>query len=261
MLAAQRHREILAELTRLGVVKVTDLARGLGVTEETIRRDLDKLEAEGALLRQHGGAIPAEETEAPNRETSHRFRQSMFVAEKTAIAEYASRFVSENDTIVLDASSTALFLAEQLPDMPLAVITNSANVAMALAHKPLIKVLCAGGTLSAASMSFVGPLAADFIARFHADKVFLSCRALDLERGLSDANDQQALVRTQMVEISDHAFVMLDHSKINKRALFSFSPLTPEMEIITDDQVEPALLKRLKTHAAKVHVAPVQIES
>jgi len=255
MLAAERHRLILQTLEQQGVVRVAHMAEVLSVTEETVRRDLDKLEEDGQLMRRHGGAIPVEHDEVENRETSHRLRERLHVDEKSAIADVALRFVHENDTIALDASSTALFLAERIPNMPLAVLTNSAPVAMALSQKPLVRVLCAGGTLSPASLSFVGPLAAEFMGRFHADKAFLSCRALDSERGLSDANDQQALVRTRMLEISDRAFVMVDHSKLGKRALFSFAPLRPEMDIITTSETDSELLDRLRARVGAVHLA------
>src|SRR5438045_5215952 len=119
MLAVERLREIEKRIKRDGSARVADLARELSVTEETIRRDLEKLEDDRKILRSHGGAVaPA------NGEIPHTERESQQAAEKSAIAREAVKRVSEGDTLFIDASSTALELARILPDMPLTVLTN-----------------------------------------------------------------------------------------------------------------------------------------
>ena len=151
MLALERQREIVSLLAAQGSVRVNELAQRFDVTEETIRRDLDKLEGEGRLVRSHGGAVAALENESP-----HWQREFGHAAEKEAVARAASYLVESGDILILDASSTSWFLARRLPDVPLTVITNSLQIALMLAERATCKVICPGGTLVPVSLSFVG---------------------------------------------------------------------------------------------------------
>ena len=123
MLAEERHRAIRERLARQGSVRVTVLASMFSVTEETIRRDLDKLQDEGFLRRIHGGALPVAES---GTDTPFWYREQVLEDEKRAIAREAAKRIEAGDRILLDASSTAWFLAQEIPeDLPLTVLTNS----------------------------------------------------------------------------------------------------------------------------------------
>ena len=123
-LAAERRREIVAIVDREQSVRVTSLAQFFQVTEETIRRDLEHLEALGKLVRSHGGAMSVVSVlEAPASE-----RVASFIAEKVAIAREATRFIKPDDTVLIDASTTALYLARLMIDMPITVLTNSIQI-------------------------------------------------------------------------------------------------------------------------------------
>ncbi len=132
MLVAERHEKITALVNEKGSIRVSELSQIFKVTEETIRRDLEKLENEGKLQRSHGGAVSIKEQdiEAPYFE-----REIRNVKEKMVVAEEAIKFVSTNDRIILDASTTAWYMAKRLPDLPLTVLTNSMKVAMKLANR------------------------------------------------------------------------------------------------------------------------------
>ncbi len=252
MIAAQRHQEILQELTTRGSVKVSEIAARMAVTEETIRRDLDKLESAGKLRRQHGGAVAVENAD---HELPYWQRELINAGEKTAIATRAAALVSPGDTLVLDASSTAWFLARQLPDVPITVLTTSSQVATALSRRNQIKVLCVGGQLSPASLSFVGPLTEEILLRYRANKAFLSCGGLSLERGVSDTNELQARVRLRMMEISERTILLADHTKFGKSSLALVAPVARMHTLITDDKAPADTLAALRAQGVDVLVA------
>jgi DeoR/GlpR family transcriptional regulator of sugar metabolism len=252
MIAAHRHQEILNEISTKGSVKVSEIAARLSVTEETIRRDLDKLESTGKVRREHGGAVAIE---TADHEMPYWQRELIRAGEKTAIAARAATLVQAGDTIVLDASSTAWFLAKQLPDVPLTVLTNSSQVAVALSRRSQIKVVCVGGQLSPASLSFIGPLTEEMLLRYRANKAFLSCGGVELDRGLSDTNELQARVRQHMIRISERCILMADHSKFGKPALAVVAPLRSMHTVITDAETPAPTLAALRKLGVEVMVA------
>ncbi len=251
MLAIERQREILRVLSEQASVRVPDLAVRFQVAEETIRRDLDKLSAEGRLVRSHGGAVAALEAEQP-----HEQRELLNQPQKEAMAREALRLIEPGDTIALDASSSSWFIARQLPDMPLTVITNSLYVCTALAGREQVSVICTGGTLARTSMSLVGTTTIGFLGRYHAAKLFFSCRALDLQRGLSDISEEQAAVRQAMLDISDRHILMMDSSKWGARALSIVAPIQEVHCIITDSNTPDVDCQTLREAGIEVITAP-----
>jgi len=251
MLAKERQREILNLLEAEGSIRVAAAAKEFGVTEETIRRDLDLMEGEGKLKRSHGGAVPVENN---SLEMPHWQRETVNVEEKRLIGQEAASRVSEGDTIMLDASSTAWFMAQYLVDMPLTVLTNAVQVAQALAKHRHIRLICTGGTMSRASLSFQGPIAESMLDQFHVDKLFLSCRGLSVDRGISDDNDVHAVLKRKMVEIAEHRTLMLDHSKFCKNALTRIARIEEFNALITDSQTDTDILGRIREEGVEVTV-------
>ena len=251
MLAKERQREILNLLEAEGSIRVASLAKEFKVTEETIRRDLDLMEGEGKLKRSHGGAIPIEPT---SREMPYWQRETTNVEEKRLIGEEAASRVSEGDTIMLDASSTAWYMAQCLVDMPLTVLTNAVQIALALSKHRHIRLIFTGGTMSRASLSFQGPLAESALNQFHVDKLFLSCRALDVDRGISDDNDVHAVLKRKMVEIAAHKTLMLDHSKFGNNALTLISKVDAFDALITDPQTDAAMLDQIREDGVEITI-------
>jgi DeoR/GlpR family transcriptional regulator of sugar metabolism len=241
MLALERQREIVNVVAAQGRARVSELAERFDVTEETIRRDLEKLEADGKLVRSHGGAVPALEKEAP-----HWQREFVNQAEKEAIARTAARMVNPGERILLDASSTAWFLAQRLADLELTVITNSLHCALVLGEGGKAKVISPGGTLAATSLSFVGSETQQALRRYHGEKLFMSCRGLDLQRGASDISEEQAMVRRVLMEIADQRVLMVDSSKLGVRALSIIASADAFTHIITDDKADPDFCRQLE---------------
>src|SRR5699024_8012836 len=157
MLVAERQQKIIGIVNQRKSVRVSELSKIFKVTEETIRRDLERLEKDKKLARSHGGAIslhPNDSLEIPYSE-----REIINVKEKQQIALESIKQVQEGNKIILDASTTAWYMAKTLPDIPLTVMTNSIKVAMELSKKKQIMVIATGGTLLSKSLSYVGPLA------------------------------------------------------------------------------------------------------
>ncbi len=248
MLVAERHDRIVQLVNERGSMRVTELSETFGVTEETIRRDLDALEARGALRRSHGGAVKvSEQLESPYFE-----RVAINAAEKKEIAEEALKYVKAGDQIILDASTTAFYMAAAMANIPLTVLTNSIKVAAELAHKERITVIATGGILSPRSLSFVGPSAERALDMYHVNKAFLSCKGVHFERGITESNELQALVKRKMLQIADECYLLVDHSKFDVQDFAHVGQLADVHMIVTDAMADPAYVEQLRIRQLSV---------
>ncbi len=257
MLAIERHRKILNVLAREGSVRVVELAERFGVTEETIRRDLAKLEAQGKIVRSHGGALMSE-TEDSLRPFA--WREVAFEREKEAIGNVAISRIGEDERILLDASTTCWHMAKRLEDHPLTVVTNSLQIPAALSTRSHIDVHVLGGRLGKQSLSFIGPTAEEQLRNYHVDKLFLSCKGADLDRGISDVTEAQAHLRHIMLECADKKYLLIDHSKFGVRSLAHICDISVFDEVITDSGTDPAVIERLRETGVETTVVPVPAE-
>ena len=230
MLVAVRHNKIISTLNERETIRVSELSTLCGVTEETIRRDLEKLEAKGKLVRIHGGAISIRDEE----DLPHFQREVINKKEKMSVAKEAVKYIEENDIIFLDASSTALYLARFIPNMKLTVLTNSIQVCAELAKNPSIGVINTGGMLSPNSMSFVGPLTLQTLESYYVNKMFFSCKGLHEDWGISDSNELQALVKRKAIQMADKKYLLLDSTKLGNRA-FSHIEKTNTVDVLIID--------------------------
>lgn len=252
MLVAERQRKIVELVNERLSIRVSELSQIFSVTEETIRRDLEKLEKENLLMRSHGGAVSLEKNQS---ETSYLEREITNAAEKKAIAVEAIRCIEIGDQIILDASTTAWYMAKELPNIPLTVLTNSIKVAIELSKKEQIKVISTGGILLPKSLSFVGPLAERSLSMYHVNKAFLSCKGVHIQKGLSDFNESQALLKKQMMEIADQTVLMADSSKFGIRSFSQIAALSDVEQIITDANIEGKTKIEMEERGIKVSIA------
>ncbi|PQP80811.1 DeoR/GlpR transcriptional regulator [Paenibacillus sp. PCH8] len=234
MLVAERYEKIVEWVDMQGSMRVTELSERCGVTEETIRRDLDKLEQAGRLRRSHGGAVSVRYKEEGQSEIPYPERAVAHAEEKRRIAREAVKLVESGDRIALDASTTAWYMAAGLPNIPLTVLTNSIKVAAELSNKEQIRVIATGGQLASKSLSFVGPLAERSLDAYHVDKVFLSCKGVHLTKGISESNELQALVKQKMIQIADEVILLADSSKFNIQAFTRVAEMDSVAKVITD---------------------------
>lgn len=251
-LAAVRRRQILDGLQAAGVVRVAELAERMNVAEETIRRDLDKLQRDGLLMRTHGGAIAPRRD---RREVSLAERSATMIAEKQAIARHALGLLAAGDVVALDSSTTVLELARLIPNMPLTVVTNGMQTASVLAPLDLVEVYCTGGQIAGNSASLVGPLAEGVVRQFGVTKAFMSCKGVDASRGLSEASVGHASVKRAILAVADRVILMADHTKLSVQSTAYFADLSVCNPLITDQGADPEFLEKLQQLDVEVVVA------
>lgn len=252
-LPRKRQLEILAEIESAGAVRVTPLAERFGVAEETIRRDLDKLSSEGLLNRTHGGAVA---TRRDRTDLPIGVRQSTSAEEKQRIASHALQFIEPGDVVSLDASSTTLELARLLPDEPLTVVTNGVDIARLLADRPRVRVVCAGGELDHVSVCTQGPIAEDAFRQFAIGKTFLSCKAIDLDRGFSEASMAHASIKRVLLQTADCSYLLADGGKFGVRSSVFIGGLSSVKCVVTDRDPGAVAIERLAAAGVSLRVAP-----
>lgn len=255
MLATERRRKIMELIQSEGSILVSEMSKRFHVTEETIRRDLDKLESEGKVIRTHGGAIINDTSPA---EIPVEYREIKRLEQKKAIAKEAVKFVQAEDCIALDASTTAWQMAKILPDLPITVVTNSVKVVMELANKENIQVVSVGGTLVSRSLSFVGPLTERSIEGYHVQKCFLSCGGLHLQHGLSELTEEQARVKEKMIRNADKVILLIDSSKFGVRSFTRIVGLEAIDTLITDHEADAKVIEAIRRIVPNVRIADTQ---
>jgi len=231
MLAIERQHRILDMLLESGAVSTGSVARALEISEETVRRDFEQLEAEGHLSRKHGGAVRVNDS---RRDLSLDRREMANVAEKKAIARLALAQIQAGDTIFFDASSTVFHLASLLPNLEVTVLTNALKTAIELTRRSAIQVILIGGVVSPRSLSTQGALADQMLEYYHVQKAFMSCRGLDAERGLSEANVEQAGLKRRIAGMADRTIALVDHTKMGLKSSYFFTKLEELDQLITD---------------------------
>lgn len=246
MLAIERKNEILNKLRVEQRVLVSELAVHYGVTEETIRRDLDKLEKEGFATKTYGGAIWGNSTKT---DLSYTVRNKTNVEAKKSIAALVSRMVQDGDHLMLDDSSTSLYIAKQLKDKKdLTILTYSVEIVMELAGVEGWTILSTGGQLKPDSLAFTGNQVTSTLSRFHVDKAILSCKGIDPDAGITDSAESHALSKHTMIHNSKTSILVLDDSKFDKISFVQTDPLDAVDVIVTNKKPTSAWLSYLNGH-------------
>lgn len=241
MLAIERRREILARMRIDGKVIVSELARDFEVTEETIRRDLDRLDKEGLLSKTYGGAV-AKQTST--LDLPYNVRESVNVEQKQMIAEKIARLIQDRERIMLDSSSTALYVLRKLKDKKnLTIITNSVKVLIELAEKSDWTVLSTGGVLKQNALSLTGSSAEKMIHSYHVDTAICSCKGLDMQLGVMDSNEQDCLIKQAMLASAERRILALDSEKFDKKSFVKVCGLQ-NLDLLVTDQAPSSAWRR-----------------
>ena len=232
MLAIERKNEILAILQKEQRVLVSELSQKYDVTDETIRRDLEKLESEGYVKRTYGGAVLNKNT---SMDMPLRIREKTNRREKQVIARLVAQQVEEGDSIMLDASSTSLMIAKELKDMnKLTVVTNSVEVLIELAGHEGVQVISSGGTLRDSSLSLVGTAAQKALNGYNVDKAIISCKGLDMVKGVTDSSEVEADMKNAMRSCAKQTILAVDSSKFDHVSFVRFMELIKGDIVVTD---------------------------
>ncbi|WP_169086783.1 DeoR/GlpR family DNA-binding transcription regulator [Paenibacillus sp. PL91] len=235
MLAAERHRKIIEKLEQLGAVKVSELSEQFGVTEKTVREDLEKLEEKGLLKRTHGGAVLEQEGE--DSLYPLQFPNSKHQQEKSAIAALALSCIEPNDIIALDAGSTTLEMAKRLPNMPVTVLTNDLLIIRELTLKDQVRLVIPGGYRH--NNLLIGAESQEWIKRLNVHKLFLSTTGIHMDYGLTIFTEELSKLKRLYIENAKTVYCLADHNKFDKGALITFAELSEIDYIITDDGIPP----------------------
>lgn len=249
MLAVERRNKILEKLRSQGIVTVSELASSFSVSEETIRRDLQKMEESDGIQRTYGGAYIAK---AVSTDIPISIRENIYLPGKEAIAALCAGLVGDGTTIMLDSSTTAIHIAEHIRSKRnIIVITNSLRIAESLAQEANVKVVCVGGILRHSQLSFVGPAAARALEGYYADLAFVSCVGLDIEKGATDADELEAEVRKLMMRNSREKILVADATKFGKFSLSLILPLDEVDMVVTDKAPDDTWLRALDARAIR----------
>lgn len=250
MFGIERRSLILNLLNEKKSILVQDTAILFSVTEETIRRDLKVLEEQGLILRTHGGAILPDETRL---EPSLEVRQIINISGKNSIGKEAAKKIADGDTILLDASTSSLYVARNIKDKKgITVITNAQEVILELSDCPEINLISTGGNLRHKSKSYVGRAAEDALDSYYANKAFISSKGFSPDQGLADSNELESNMRRKMIKRSQQVIFLCDHTKFNKVGYITTTSLDDIDIIITDVTLPDEWLK--KTALADIEI-------
>jgi DeoR/GlpR family transcriptional regulator of sugar metabolism len=237
MLTSHRKQAILAALKRDGQVVAKTLADAFDVSEDTIRRDLRELAAEGLLQRVHGGALPSSPAAGDFVQ-----RQRISVDAKSAIARAAANLITPGQVVILDGGTTCVELARQLPATLLAtVVTHSPSVAVALVDHPGIDVVMIGGRLFKHSIVTVGAVAIEAIGHIRADIYFMGVTGVHAAEGLSTGDLEEAYVKRALVARAAEVVVLASAEKLHAASPYVIAEATAATTLVVDRDTPEAV--------------------
>lgn len=247
--ADQRKQHLIQVLRRDRRIDAAGIAADLGVTGETIRKDLIQLERQGLLRRVHGGAVPvALLSYEPAVDTRTDFR-----TEKTRIATAALAHLPEEGSVLIDAGSTTAQLVELFPgNRELTVYTNTLPLALALLTRPMLTVYTLGGRVRTRTFAEVDDWAARALAEINVDVVFLGANGVSTGRGLTTADPSEAAIKRRMLNCARRSILLADHSKLGTVSGVQYAELDDIDLLITDTGIDPEQLDQLHTAGVTV---------
>ena len=234
MLAIERRNAILARLNTQGKVIVSDLSQEFGVTEETIRRDLEKLDNEGLAKRTYGGAVI---NQSLNTDLPFNVRKRTNVELKQKIADKIAELIHDGDYIMLDASSTATYVTQRIKNRKnITLITNSVEILLELADKDDWNILSTGGALKKGGLALIGTSAEKMIRGFHVDLAVCSSKGIDINMGITDSNEKDSVIKQAIFSAADRKVLAVDSTKFDKISFVRVCDAGDVDTVVTDTQ-------------------------
>jgi DeoR family transcriptional regulator of aga operon len=251
-----RSEQIVKLLLRAGSATMEEILAAAGSSAPSIRRDLARLENRGLIRRTHGGATLAEPLlyEPFRYDSSFLAREQRFAAEKRKIGLAAAELVQAEETVGLSAGTTTTYIGRSLRHREkIQVITNAINIGMELCNQPGIRTYLTGGVVPWAwSFSLTGNAALEFLDDVYMDKVFLSVTGLDVERGATSLEPDEALIYRKMLKQSKQVIVVADSSKLDRVGPALICPTSEIHILITDAGATAASLSPFERHGIRV---------
>ena len=234
MLAVERRNLILEKLQEEKKVIVSELSQEFQVSEETIRRDLEKLDKDGLAIKSYGGAVLNENT---SLDMPFNVRKKNNPAGKQKIAKLVEGLIEDGDHIILDPSTTAVFIAKALKSKErLTVITNSIEVILELSDTSDWNIISSGGSLREGYLALVGPRAVEGLGAFNVEKAIISCKGLDMKKGITDGNELFSQAKQTMLKSAKQCILAADHTKFDKIAFSRICDVHDIHIVVTDEK-------------------------
>jgi DeoR/GlpR family transcriptional regulator of sugar metabolism len=253
MLAMSRRKKILELIQEEGSARVKSLSSLFNVSEPTIRQDLERLESDGFIIREHGGAFLRTISQQVN---SLSLQHTENMEKKILIAKKASEFVSSGSSIILDSGSTITELAKCIVSIQnLTVITNAINIALIIGANPSCDLLVTGGEFKAPTLSLTGERAAAFFKGLYVDKLFLATGGISPTYELTYPGFSDIPVKNAMIGVARETYLLADSSKFGKASLASLGSIRCVHYLITDPGIAPETTEELSAMGIKVIIA------
>lgn len=231
MLAVTRKARIKEIILEKKNITVLELSKLFSVTEETIRRDFKQLEDEGFLTRTYGGAFIQY---GVGNNVDLTIRETAYIENKQNIAHKCRKLINNGDSIFLDSSTTAYQIAKAVKNMRLTVASNSLLIINELCEKDNIHLVALGGTYLPEDKAFYGSITLKNLEQYYFDKVFMSCRSLSMEHGITDSHEPTASIRQSLIKRSQKIYIVADFSKFDSTSFLKISDFAPVTGLITD---------------------------
>ena len=232
MLTAERRQKLHTIIRDQNSVTVAEMASYFDVSTETIRRDFEAMSKDGKIVKTYGGAIYNNRVA---KSVAYPYRVDVLVEAKRAMANAAAKHINPGESIFLDHSTTVFYMCDAVKDMDLTVLTNSVAVQQTLINYPNIHLVSTGGIFNPNEYGYFGSIAVNTLTQYFVDKAFLSCTALDMEKGYCDSSDDLSNLRRQaLYACSGSSYMLVDHTKFNKVSFVHTSNLGNIPNLITD---------------------------
>lgn len=253
LLAEPRRMKILEWLQEEGSARVRDLSAAFAVSEATIRQDLERLDADGYITREHGGAYLRS---VPQQVQSMSLQHVQNMDKKRRIGLAAAALVGDHETIIIDSGSTTTQFAESLKSRhDLNIITNALNIALILGAMPTNTVHMPAGQFKAPTLSLSGEKSADFFVGIYAEKLFLATAGISFEAGLTYPAIGDIYVKRAMVKAASHVYLLADSTKIGRVSFSALGGVEIVQTLITDDGISDADRAEFERRGVKVVIA------
>lgn len=249
MLTEERFAKIVKIVNQEGTVTVLELAQAIGISESTIRRDLNQLDKLGRIRKVHGGAT-AVVLMSDGHERNMQEKYSRNIEEKRAIAAYAATLVHPNDFVFLDAGSTTEQMAEYLEENTAFYVTNGITLAQKLAARGF-KTMLLAGRVKASTDAVIGMEAVSSLARYHFTRGFFGTNGITVAEGFTTPDLEEAANKRAAMEHCRQCYVLADNSKFDTLSNVSFGELSKAKIITTRGNVR---LKNYKQHTEVIEV-------
>ena len=253
MLAEDRRRKLYELIREEGSARVSTLSETFSVSEPTIRSDLERLESEGLVVRDHGGAYLRDVGLLVRSHTLHHTENA---DKKRLIGRKAAEFVHDNDTLILDSGTTVTELAKNLLERRnLNIVTNALNIALLVGSEPSFTVHVTGGEFKAPTLSLTGEQAAAIFENVFVGKLFLATAGISPESGLTYPGFSDLPVKRAMIRAARTTYLLADSTKIGKTSFAALGGLSDVDVLITDDGIDPESVQMFEALGTEVVIA------